>query len=152
MGEELPRGKKKTLFSSRLVTPFVRDDRSTGHELDASKAFTALALFNLLRFPLLMLPFTVNNLVEATVSLRRMQQFLSAEEIDKNAVKREPSQPESEQPNGGSGHEANCAILIKNGEFSWGTDPNSDEAENDEGSKASQGTNNRGQKKQMYGY
>lgn len=134
---ELP---KKTLFSARLVTLFVGDDRPTGHELDASKAFTALALFNLLRFPLLMLPFTVNNLVEATVSLRRMQQFLSADEIDKNAVKREPARPNSEQPNGSSGHEANCAILIKNGEFSWGTDSKPDGAEKNEDSTASQGT------------
>ena len=113
--------------------------KSTGHELDASKAFTALALFNLLRFPLLMLPFTVNNLVEATVSLRRMQQFLSADEIDKNAVKREPSQSENEQPNSGSGHEANCSVLIKNGEFSWGTDSNPDEKEKDKKSEAPQG-------------
>ena len=91
-----------------------------------------------------MLPFTVNNLVEATVSLRRMQQFLSAAEIDKNAVKREPSQPENEQPNGGSEYESNRAVLIKNGEFSWGTDSNPDGAEKDKDSEASKGITAKG--------
>lgn len=64
-----------------------------GHELTAAKAFTALSLFNLLRFPLTMLPMSINNLVEATVSVRRIKSFLLAEELDPNATLRLPVDP-----------------------------------------------------------
>eukprot|EP00959_Pyramimonas_sp_CCMP1952_P055412 1158384-Pyramimonas_sp.AAC.1 len=44
-----------------------------GHVLSAAEAFTSLALFNIVRFPLAMLPNVINNLVEANVSLKRIQ-------------------------------------------------------------------------------
>ena len=40
----------------------------TGHELTASRAFTSLALFDMLRFPMAMFPSVINNIVEASVS------------------------------------------------------------------------------------
>lgn len=52
-----------------------------GNTLTASRIFTSLALFNLLRFPMAMLPNVINNLVEATVSLKRIQVFLTAAEV-----------------------------------------------------------------------
>lgn len=39
-------------------------------------AFTSLALFNVLRFPLIFLPQTLQGLVEARISLNRMRDFL----------------------------------------------------------------------------
>ena len=39
-------------------------------------AFTSLALFNVLRFPLIFLPQTIQGLVEARISLNRMRDFL----------------------------------------------------------------------------
>lgn len=46
------------------------------------------AIFNILRFPLNMLPMIFSQLVEARVSLRRIQDFLLAEELDPSAVER----------------------------------------------------------------
>lgn len=46
---------------------------SLGNTLTAAEAFTAISLFNILRFPLAMLPNVINNLVEARVSLKRIQ-------------------------------------------------------------------------------
>eukprot|EP00238_Polyblepharides_amylifera_P013256 CAMPEP_0196578562 /NCGR_PEP_ID=MMETSP1081-20130531/7432_1 /TAXON_ID=36882 /ORGANISM="Pyramimonas amylifera, Strain CCMP720" /LENGTH=1552 /DNA_ID=CAMNT_0041897827 /DNA_START=34 /DNA_END=4692 /DNA_ORIENTATION=+ len=57
-----------------------------GNTLTAAEAFTALSLFNILRFPLAMLPNVINNLVEANVSLKRIQDFLEGEELDPKAV------------------------------------------------------------------
>jgi ABC-type multidrug transport system fused ATPase/permease subunit len=52
----------------------------SGHELDVASALTALALFDILRFPLFMLPQVINDLVEASVSIQRIQTFLLCEE------------------------------------------------------------------------
>jgi ATP-binding cassette subfamily C (CFTR/MRP) protein 1 len=49
-----------------------------GHSLDVASALTALALFEILRFPLFMLPYVINMLVEAGVALKRIEDFLSA--------------------------------------------------------------------------
>lgn len=55
----------------------------SGHDLEVSKALTALALFELLRFPLFMLPGIINRIVEAGVSLKRLRSFLLCEEYRK---------------------------------------------------------------------
>jgi ABC-type multidrug transport system fused ATPase/permease subunit len=47
-----------------------------GNTLDVATALTSLALFEILRFPLFMLPNVLNNLVEAKVSIDRVQSFL----------------------------------------------------------------------------
>ena len=49
---------------------------ATGHELGVATALTSLALFDILRFPLVMLPATINSVVEAMVSLDRVSSFL----------------------------------------------------------------------------
>eukprot|EP00439_Symbiodinium_sp_Y106_P037690 s1985_g4.t1 len=50
-------------------------------ELTASTAFTAVALFNVLRFPLTMFPQAITTVVEAKVAIRRLEDFLCAPEI-----------------------------------------------------------------------
>nr|XP_055048139.1 multidrug resistance-associated protein 1-like isoform X1 [Misgurnus anguillicaudatus] len=75
--------------------------------LDAQKAFVSLALFNILRFPLNMLPMVISSMVQASVSLKRLRVFLSHEELDEDSVER-PSitaAPDS--------------IRIIDGAFSW---------------------------------
>lgn len=47
-----------------------------GNNLDVATALTSLALFEILRFPLFMLPMIITNLVEAKVSVDRIQSFL----------------------------------------------------------------------------
>uniref|UniRef100_A0A673I0F7 Multidrug resistance-associated protein 1 n=1 Tax=Sinocyclocheilus rhinocerous TaxID=307959 RepID=A0A673I0F7_9TELE len=56
--------------------------------LDAQKAFVSLALFNILRFPLNMLPMVISSMVQASVSMKRLRVFLSHEELDEDNVER----------------------------------------------------------------
>lgn len=52
----------------------------TGHHLDVASALTALALFDILRFPLFMLPQIINRMIEASISFERVREFLLSEE------------------------------------------------------------------------
>jgi ABC-type multidrug transport system fused ATPase/permease subunit len=52
----------------------------SGNTLTVSTALTSLALFDVLRFPLFMLPQIINKIVEAGVSLGRVRSFLLSEE------------------------------------------------------------------------
>ena len=49
-----------------------------GHQLTPEVVFTSLALFNVLIAPLNSLPWVLNGVVEALVSVRRLQRFLMA--------------------------------------------------------------------------
>ncbi|KAL3922139.1 MAG: hypothetical protein SGILL_002364, partial [Bacillariaceae sp.] len=52
----------------------------SGNKLDVATALSSLALFDILRFPLFMLPQIINRMVEAGVSLGRVRSFLLCEE------------------------------------------------------------------------
>ncbi|KAG8129111.1 putative ATP-binding cassette sub-family C protein, partial [Naja naja] len=77
--------------------------------LDAEKAFVSLSLFNLLRFPLNMLPQVISNIVQTNVSLQRIQHFLSHDELDPNCVETKSIAP-------------GYSVTIKQGTFSWAKD------------------------------
>lgn len=68
-----------------------------GNELTASIAFTSVALFNVLRFPLNMLPMVISNCVDSHVSLGRIQKFLVADDRDPEMIEwnrqRNPAEP-----------------------------------------------------------
>uniref|UniRef100_A0A8B9CRS2 Multidrug resistance-associated protein 1 n=1 Tax=Anser brachyrhynchus TaxID=132585 RepID=A0A8B9CRS2_9AVES len=68
---------------------YVKIDKN--NVLDAQKAFVSLALFNILRFPLNMLPMVISSIVEASVSLKRLRVFLSHEELDPDSIIRGPT-------------------------------------------------------------
>ncbi|XP_063816843.1 ATP-binding cassette sub-family C member 3 isoform X3 [Pseudophryne corroboree] len=74
--------------------------------LDAEKAFVSLSLFNILRFPLNMLPQVISNLAQASVSIKRIQNFLANDELDPSAVNKDKTIPGN-------------AIIIQNGTFTW---------------------------------
>ncbi|KAJ8283939.1 hypothetical protein COCON_G00027890 [Conger conger] len=74
--------------------------------LDAEKAFVSLSLFNILRFPLNMLPQVISSIVQASVSLKRIQEFLSHDELNPDSVDRK---------NIASDH----AVTVLNGKFTW---------------------------------
>lgn len=80
-----------------------------GYRLTASVAFPALALFNLLRFPILMLPSQIMNIIQAQVALKRLQHFLDQPEVKQPPVRRSGS--------------AEVVLSIRNGTFNWGTPP-----------------------------
>ena len=50
--------------------------------LTAERAFVALSLFNILQFPLSMFPTLISNIVQVSVSLKRLSTFLQHDEID----------------------------------------------------------------------
>ncbi|KAG8558237.1 hypothetical protein GDO81_016925 [Engystomops pustulosus] len=75
--------------------------------LDAEKAFVSLALFNILRFPLNMLPMVISSMVQASVSLKRLRVFLSHEELEPDSIIREPQRS------------SDGCIAMKNATFSW---------------------------------
>ncbi|KAM9744789.1 multidrug resistance-associated protein 1 isoform 1-T1 [Menidia menidia] len=75
--------------------------------LDAQKAFVSLALFNILRFPLNMLPMVISSMVQASVSLKRLRVFLSHEELQEDSVNRKVL----------AGSQSSISIV--DGVFSW---------------------------------
>ncbi|KAJ8967485.1 hypothetical protein NQ314_002799 [Rhamnusium bicolor] len=77
--------------------------------LDATKAYVSISLFNILRFPLSMLPMMISNLVQTYVSVKRINKFMNAEELDPNTVSHDPIEDDP--------------LIIENGAFSWGEDP-----------------------------
>ncbi|XP_054168602.1 multidrug resistance-associated protein 1-like [Oppia nitens] len=77
---------------------------SPDNELTAQKAFVSLALFNILRFPLSMLPYLVTNIILTSVSVKRLNKFLNAPELS-GYVQREFNN--------------NNAVEVNNGSFSW---------------------------------
>ncbi|PKS10337.1 hypothetical protein jhhlp_002088 [Lomentospora prolificans] len=92
--------------SCSTFTVFVlTQDRPLSTEI----VFPALALFNLLTFPLAVLPMVITAMVEAGVAVDRLTNFLAAEEIQPDAVIHKPS-PEA------LGEET---VIIRDGAFSW---------------------------------
>lgn len=53
-----------------------------GNQLDSARAFTSIALFNMMQFPFTFLPFGIMMYSQASVSAERMLNFFDAEELD----------------------------------------------------------------------
>lgn len=56
--------------------------------LDSQTAFVSLTLFNTMRGPLFLLPFGIVSLIQGAVSIKRINSFLNAEELDKQSVEK----------------------------------------------------------------
>ncbi|XP_038183156.1 ATP-binding cassette sub-family C member 2 [Arvicola amphibius] len=54
--------------------------------LNAEKAFTSITLFNVLRFPLAMLPMVISSMLQASVSIERLEKYLGGEDLDTSAI------------------------------------------------------------------
>lgn len=79
----------------------------TGHNLSAGTVFSSLTLFNLLRMPLMFLPLVFSSMTDAQIALNRIQDMLSAEEID-------------QQFDNNSNNEDDLhAIIVKAADFFW---------------------------------
>uniref|UniRef100_A0A3B3TUD5 Canalicular multispecific organic anion transporter 1-like n=1 Tax=Poecilia latipinna TaxID=48699 RepID=A0A3B3TUD5_9TELE len=81
---------------------------SSDNILTAEKAFTSISLFNILRFPLAMLPMLIASIVQTTVSKKRLEKFLGGDDLDSDIVRHDPS--------------FNSAINISDGSFAWEKD------------------------------
>ncbi|KAK9456107.1 P-loop containing nucleoside triphosphate hydrolase protein [Dipodascopsis uninucleata] len=82
---------------------------TSGTPLSTDIVFPALSLFNLLTFPLAMFPQAVTQLVESSVAANRLQEFLTASELQDDAVDRKDAVSEM-------GKES---VIIKDGTFLW---------------------------------
>ncbi|XP_014276421.1 multidrug resistance-associated protein 1 isoform X1 [Halyomorpha halys] len=91
------------LVSLVTFTTYVLIDEN--NVLDSSKAFVSLSLFNILRFPLSMLPMMISNAIQTSVSVKRINKFMNSEELDPEAVRHDDK---DEDP-----------LLMENGTFSW---------------------------------
>ncbi|KAM6186730.1 ATP-binding cassette sub-family C member 2 [Rhynchocyon petersi] len=65
--------------------------------LDAQKAFTSITLFNILRFPLGMLPMVISSLLQASVSIERLEQYLGGDDLDTSAIRHSASSDKAVQ-------------------------------------------------------
>ncbi|XP_074103395.1 multidrug-Resistance like Protein 1 isoform X2 [Cotesia typhae] len=79
---------------------------SVDNVLDSKIAFVSLSLFNILRFPLSMLPMVISNVVQAMVSIKRINSYMNGEELDPNNVQHDQSELHP--------------LIIENGTFAWG--------------------------------
>ncbi|XP_005407735.1 PREDICTED: canalicular multispecific organic anion transporter 1 [Chinchilla lanigera] len=55
--------------------------------LDAEKAFTSITLFNILRFPLTTLPMVISSVLQASVSIERLEKYLGGDDLDTSAIR-----------------------------------------------------------------
>uniref|UniRef100_A0A0P4ZTZ3 ABC-type glutathione-S-conjugate transporter n=1 Tax=Daphnia magna TaxID=35525 RepID=A0A0P4ZTZ3_9CRUS len=67
-------------------------------------AFVSLSLFNLIRMPLTILPILIIQFIQASVSIKRLNKFMNADELDPNSVSHETTQ---------------SAISVEKGSFAW---------------------------------
>jgi len=95
-------------FVVSLVTFAVYVLSDENNVLDAQKAFTSLALFNILRFPLSMLPMMITSAIQASVSIKRINKFMRSAELDPSSVSKNDKSESSE------------AISVSNASFNWG--------------------------------
>ncbi|KRZ85196.1 Multidrug resistance-associated protein 1, partial [Trichinella sp. T8] len=77
----------------------------SSHELTPQLTFVSLSLFNLLRFPVSMLPMLISLVIQAAVSKKRLEKFLTGAEIDETMVQRDD--------------DPTYAVRIEDGSFVW---------------------------------
>ena len=84
--------------------------------LNAQTAFVSLTLFRTLREPLFMLPFGINNIIQGGVSLKRINQFINAPEIDPDTISHDETMADP--------------IVVKQASFNWGPSQGRDQLRN----------------------
>ena len=82
----------------------------TGHYIDLQTAFTVMIFFGLIQDPLRQFPLFISSLLQLVVSMKRIQEFLEADEIDQTKIV-------AVTP---TDHSIESAISISKHSFSWG--------------------------------
>ena len=124
---ELKRTRKSVILSAETVAifnviPFFSCAltfiaySAAGNTLTAAKVFSSLAFFNMLRFPLAILPNTFSQLTEAYIAMKRLNILLNAKELD--------DLPEIDV-------NSDFAVTIQDGQFNWESVKESDDKTND---------------------
>ena len=94
------------LVSCSTFTVFVLTQNKP---LSTDLVFPCLTLFNLLGFPLAVLPMVISSIIEATVAVGRLQDFFAAEELQPDAVQLEKS----------VSHIGDESVRVQNATFTW---------------------------------
>jgi ATP-binding cassette subfamily C (CFTR/MRP) protein 1 len=92
----------------------------TDHGLNPGPIFSSLALFNSLRLPLNFLPLVIGQVIDANASVKRIQEFLLAEEAQEDV---------------NWDMNAQDAVVLKNADFTWERHPTRDEDDSPIGDK-----------------
>lgn len=96
-----------TLVSCSTFGVFILIEK--GKTLSTDLVFPALALFNLLSFPLAVIPQVISNVIEAQVSLERLHKFLHGSELQEDAIEKFPPVKNN----------GDVAVSINDGTFLW---------------------------------
>jgi ATP-binding cassette subfamily C (CFTR/MRP) protein 1 len=88
--------------------------------LDPAKIFSSLALFNSMRIPLNFLPLVIGQVIDANASVKRIQEFLLAEEAEDSAR---------------WDYEAKDALVLTDAAFTWERHPTQDNESGPPGKK-----------------
>ncbi|KAK6454241.1 P-loop containing nucleoside triphosphate hydrolase protein [Scheffersomyces xylosifermentans] len=91
--------------STFAVFVLTQKDKSLSTDI----VFPALSLFNLLSFPLAVVPMVITNIVEAQVAIARLTKFLTGTELQSDAVVKAPRVTKV----------GDTAVSITNGTFLW---------------------------------
>ena len=106
-----------------------------GYQLTAAVAFPALALFNLLRFPVMMFPTQLQNLVNAKVALDRVQKFIDMDEMKQEGE----GNTRGVGGDAGSSNAVDVIAIRGDARFSWSpqpsTSPNNAVQEHEQGNE-----------------
>lgn len=94
------------LVSCSTFTVFVL---TSGKTLTTDIVFPAVTLFNLLTFPLAILPMVITAIIEASVAVGRLTDFLIAEEIQPDAITLLPAAEDI----------GDDAVVVKDATFTW---------------------------------
>lgn len=74
------------IATASFIAYILMDDRNN---LDPSTAFVSLTLFNIIRFPLMILPMVITSMIQANVSMTRIRRFLLKDEVDETQITHE---------------------------------------------------------------
>ena len=82
---------------------------TSGKPLTTDIVFPALTLFNLLTFPLAVLPNVITSIIQAAVSIERLTDYLTSDELQNDAVRKEPAATRIGQE----------TVRVENASFAW---------------------------------
>uniref|UniRef100_A0A1B6CN72 ABC-type glutathione-S-conjugate transporter n=1 Tax=Clastoptera arizonana TaxID=38151 RepID=A0A1B6CN72_9HEMI len=85
-----------------FTTYVLADDNNI---LTPDKAFVALSLINIMRFPMSIFPMLISALIMSSVSIKRINAFMNSEELDSSAINSDKSFADP--------------IIVENGSFDW---------------------------------
>ena len=114
-----------------LTSPFILSSTFAlyiflGNEMTAPIAFSAIILFRLLEFPLMIYPTAISEVAKVWISLKRVEKYLLAPEMNMDCVKK-VQEDQNLDPN--------CAVKIENGTFYWELEKKDEDEEKDEKKK-----------------